>query len=381
MLPYGFTYVTTNLYQSGSTPNRILTELPFTGVNFTQQLNSVGSFQGHVLLSGINSTQQNIFNGTLPGKTILWVIYTDAEAGISTPIWSGVIWQREYDSQSQSLAISAQEMIGLYDKRLISEDKDYDTTATDPCVIAKNLMLYAEAKTHGSTGLTYGLPVTAGTTIHKKYNGYELKPVFQAIKDLSQNFFDFAIKPVYDSNLNLVNQFVMGVPLGVVYANTPGLAQVLQFPGNIISYKFPEDAVNAANILYGLGTGANSSKLQAKAISTDFITSGDWPLLEDRTNYTDITNSALLSSLTLGKLQAIAYPPTTVEVVLSPYIDPVFPLYSIGDEIRVDIKDDYFPGGLNGLILRIVGISVNPGETGPARITLTLTRQLTAGTV
>lgn len=381
MLPYGFTYVTTNLYQSGSTPNSILTELPFTGVNFTQQLNSVGSFQGHVLLSGMNSTQQNIFNGTLPGKTILWVIYTDAEAGISSPIWSGVIWQREYDSQSQSLAISAQEMIGLYDKRLISEDKDYDTTATDPCVIAKNLMLYAEAKTHGSTGLTYGLPVTAGTTIHKKYNGYELKPVFQAIKDLSENFFDFAIKPVYDSNSNLVNQFVMGVPLGIVYANTPGLAQVLQFPGNIISYKFPEDAVNAANILYGLGTGANSSKLQAKAISTDFITSGDWPLLEDRTNYTDITNSALLSSLTLGKLQAIAYPPTTVEVVLSPYIDPVFPLYSIGDEIRVDIKDDYFPGGLNGVILRIVGISVNPGETGPARITLTLTRQLTAGTV
>jgi hypothetical protein len=60
----------------------------------------------------------------------------------------------------------------------------------------------------------------------------------------------------------------------------------------------------------------------------------------------------------------------------------LFILFTVSaDEIRVDIQDDYFPGGLNGLILRIVGISVNPGETWPARITLTLTRQLTAGTV
>jgi hypothetical protein len=275
MIPYGFSHVTTALYQSGSTPNPILTELPFTGVNFTQQLNSVGSFQGHVLLSGINSTQQNVFNGTLPGKIILWVIYTDAEAGISTPVWSGIIWQREYDSQSQSLAISAQEMLSLYDKRLISVDKDYSASPKDPCTIAKELMVYSESKTHGKTGLTYGLPVTAGTNVRRKYDGYQLKPVAQAIKDLSNNYFDFAIKPYVDPSGFLYNKFVLGVPLGVVYASTPGLAQVLQFPGNIISYKFPENAISAANILYGLGNGANNSKLQATAISTDFITSGN----------------------------------------------------------------------------------------------------------
>jgi hypothetical protein len=47
----------------------------------------------------------------------------------------------------------------------------------------------------------------------------------------------------------------------------------------------------------------------------------------------------------------------------------------------MDIQDDYFPAGLNGEILRIMAISVSPGENGPSRVTLTLTRLLAAGTV
>jgi hypothetical protein len=57
---------------TATAPNRIISELPFTGVNFTSQLNSVGTFQGHVLLSGLNATSGNAFDGTLPAKTILW---------------------------------------------------------------------------------------------------------------------------------------------------------------------------------------------------------------------------------------------------------------------------------------------------------------------
>jgi hypothetical protein len=34
--------------------NEIIAELPLTGVSFTQQLNQAGTFQGHLLLSGVN---------------------------------------------------------------------------------------------------------------------------------------------------------------------------------------------------------------------------------------------------------------------------------------------------------------------------------------
>lgn len=371
----------TGTFVSGGTAtayNSVLAELPFTGVNFTQQLNSVGTFQGHVLLSGLNSTGLNVYDGTIPGKTILWVLYTNTTSGTTTPVWSGVIWNREYDSVNQTLMISAQEMMSLYQKRRISTNKTY--TAQDPTVIAKSLMVYAEGKGHGNTGLNYATVPSTGLSSTRTYNAYEYKTVYQAVKDLAQNYFDFKIA-AYINNGFLVNKYTMGVPLGVVYSGTNLNATVLQFPGNIVEYRFPEDATSAANTLYGLGYGANGNKIIATAIDGSKINTGDWPLLEDSANYIDISDVSLLQNTTLGQLNAISYPPTTVEVVIPIYNDPYYPSYSIGDEVRLDIQDDYFPAGLPGLILRIVAISVNPGENGPSNATLTLTRQLAAGSV
>jgi len=374
-----FRYVMTSLYQAGSTPNPIIAELPFTDVSFTQQLNSIGSFQGHVLLSGLNTTNLNVYDGTIPGKTILWVLYTDPITYTSVPVWSGVIWAREYDSESQTLSIGAQEMMSLYNRRRISTTKDYGNTFYDPMYIAYELMKYAEALPHGKTGLTYNTNTSIYNT-KKLYEGYELKSVYQAIKDLASNFFDFKIAPLVSGG-NLINRFYLGDPLGTVYSASSLLAPVFQFPGNLVEYKFPEDASGAANKLYGLGYGANNSKIIARAIDGSKITTGDWPLLEDTTNYTDIGDLQLLKDLTLGQLNAISYPPTTIEVVIPPYVDPYYPSYNIGDQVRMDIQDDYFPAGLNGEILRIVAISVAPGENGPSRVTLTLSRLLAAGSV
>jgi hypothetical protein len=374
-----FRYVMTALWQSGSTPNPIIAELPFTDVNFTQQLNSIGTFQGHVLLSGLNTDNLNVYNGTIPGKTILWVLYTDPVSMVSVPVWSGVIWAREYDSASQTLSIGAQEMMSLYNRRRISTTKDYGNTFYDPMYIAYELMKYAEALPHGKTGLTYNTNTSIYNT-KKLYEGYELKSVYQAIKDLAANFFDFKIAPLVVGG-NLINRFYLGDPLGTVYSASSLLAPVFQFPGNLVEYKFPEDATGAANKLYGLGYGANNSKILATAIDPAKITTGDWPLLEDTANYTDIGDLQLLKDLTLGQLNAISYPPTTIEVVIPPYIDPIYTSYNIGDQVRMDIQDDYFPSGLNGEILRIMAISVSPGENGPSRVTLTLTRLLAAGSV
>jgi hypothetical protein len=375
-MAYTFRYVTTNIYQSGSTANPVIAELPFTGVNFTQQLNSIGTFQGSVLLSGINSTNLNVFDGTTPGKTILWVIYNDTQSSNSYPVWSGVIWNREYDSENQTLSITAQEMLSLYQRRRISDTKTY--TSKDPTYIAKDLMQYTEAKSYGKTGLTYSVPSSSYSTT-KTYNNYEFKSIYQAVKDLAQNFFDFAIIP-YLSGGDLVNQFTIGLPLGTPYSSSNPTSAVFQFPGNVISYRFPEDGIGAANRLYGLGYGANAKKLTTTAVDSAKYSDG-FPLLEDAVNYIDIGDQTLLNNITLGHLNAISYPPTTVEIVIPTYVDPYYYThYSIGDTVQVRITDDYFPAGLS-LTLRIVGLSVNPGENGPDRVTITLTRELASGSV
>lgn len=380
-----FRYVTTNIYQPGTTRNDIISELPFTNVNFTNQLNSIGTFTGHVLLSGLNSDDLNAYEGTIPGKTILWVLYSDPVTLDTRPVWSGVIWAREYDSASQTLSITAQEMMSLYGRRRISTTKDYsdnplDNDGYDPMYIAYQLMQYAESLTHGKTGLTYNSDTSIYRT-KKKYNGFELKTVYQAVKDLAAEYFDFKIQPHITAGGKLYNEFTLGDPLGSTYSASNPDAFVLQFPGNLVSYNFPEDASQAANRLYGLGYGANNSKIIAIAIDPDRIQgNGDWPLLEDSANYIDIGELKLLKDTTKGQLRAISYPPTTVEAVIPPYVDPFYPDYQVGDQVQMRIQDDYFPSGLNQKF-RIVAISVNPGENGPSRITLTLTRDLSAGIV
>jgi hypothetical protein len=378
-----FRYVTTRIYQSGSTPNQILAELPFTDVSYTSQLNSVGTFQGSVLLSGFNTTNQNVYDGTVPGKTILWVLYSDPLSNSSVPVWSGVIWAREYDSDSQTLSINAQEMMSLYSHRRISVTKDYGNTFYDPATIAYQLLQYTEGVTQGKTGLLYNSATTTYRT-KKIYEAYELKSVYQAIKDLSANFFDFKITPLVSGG-NLYNRFDIGLrngTLGVAYSTSSLSAAVFQFPGNVIEYKFPEDASSAANKLYGIGYGANNTQLKAVYADTTRFADG-FTLLEDTASYTDVADQQLLNDLTTGQLKAISYPPTTIEVVIAPYVDPLYPRgYLIGDQVRLDIRDSYFPNGVNfGATdpLRIVAISVAPGENGPSRVTLTLTRELSGG--
>jgi len=377
-----FRYVTTNLFQSGGFFNDIISELPFTNVNFTNQLNSNGTFQGEVLLSGLNSSQLNAYTGTIPGKTVLWVLYNDGVSGTSAPVWSGVIWAREYDSATQKLSVTAQEMMSLYDRRVISTDKNYTATFYDPAVIAYDLMEYAEARQNGSTGLTYN-SITTPYATKTYYYGYELKTVGQAIKDLSTNFFDYRIIPYIDYDGYLANQFTLGDPLGEEWDVTSGLASIFQLPGNLIGYNFPEDASQALNRLFGLGYGANGTKLIAIASDPSKINpalGGDWPLLEGTASFVDIPDLQLVKDLTLGELNAISYPPTTVNVIIPPYIDPVYTSYNVGDQVSLRIRDDYFPSGFD-TIMRIVAISVNPGENGPSQVTITLTRQLASGTV
>jgi hypothetical protein len=139
-----FRYVTTSVYQSGASANPIISELPFTSENFTQQLNSIGTFQGEVLLSGLKHLLTNVYNGTIPDQRFYGFF-------ILTHILSpAFLYGRELfgiestNSENQRLHITSQEMLSLYQRRRISDTKVY--TSKDPTFIAKDLMQYTEAK-------------------------------------------------------------------------------------------------------------------------------------------------------------------------------------------------------------------------------------------
>lgn len=350
--------------------NEIIAELPLTGVAFTQQLNTYGTFSAHILLSGINGDAFNVDASTIPGRN---AIYVDRDGVL---IWGGVIWSRSYNSTSQSLSITAQEFISYFAHRRINTTQSF--SGIDQLVIAKTLVENAQTEPYGDIGVLYNSEgeTTSGVLVDRVYYNYELKTVFNAIEDLSRQSdgFDFHIDLAYDITGLPTKSFNTYYPkVGTTYSATDPSAIVFEFPaGNMVEYEYPEDGSIVANTVYALGAGSNEGKLISVAQDLTKLTDG-WPLLDDQANYSDVTDQTVLDNLASAQTLATSYPPTTLTIVAPPYVDPILGTYEVGDEARVIITDSRFPNTLD-TVYRIVALSVQPGENGPERVTLTLTQ-------
>lgn len=346
--------------------NSVLAELPITNVNFTQTLNAAGTLDGDLLLSGVNAAAMNVANGTIPGRT---AVYVDRDGIL---VWGGVLWNREYNSATQHLGITAREFESYFERRRITTTQAF--TAVDQLLVAQTLVNNAQAVTGGNIGVVVGAE-TSGVTISKTYYGYEYKTVYSALLDLSRanNGFDFNIQVLYDGGGQPSKLLKLNYPKsGTRYSATNQTAPVFEFPaGNVIEYSYPEDGSLAANTIYANGPGYNEGKLNATGTDSTKVAEG-WPLLEDSVNYSDITDATLLQGLANAQVNAVSYPPTTMRIVVPAYVNPVLGTYVIGDDVRVRITDDRFPTGLDATY-RIVALSLTAGESGPERVTLTLT--------
>jgi len=343
--------------------NAIIGELPLTDVGLSQQLNSAGTLQGSILLTDIASGALNIVNSTVPART---AVYVDRDGVL---VWGGVLWGRSYNSVTQRITLTAREFESYFEKRRITTTTVY--SGVDQFTVAQALINAAQSVTGGNIGVRVGSD-TSGVTVSRTFYSYELKSVYSALQDLSRSSagFDFTISVVYDAGRNIVKTLKLGYPqLGTVYSSSNATAPVLEYPaGNIIEYEYPEDGSLVANYIWAVGGGSNEGKTIKSASDASKLTAG-WPLLEESANYTDIVDSALLTNLAAGQVAVTSYPPVTLKVVVAPYIDPVFGTYSIGDDVRIRIKDDRFPNGLDE-IYRLVSLTLSPGENGPERATL-----------
>lgn len=345
--------------------NQIIGELPLTDVNFTRQLNSIGSFTGRLLLSGVNAEQMNVSNATVPAKT---AVYVDRDGVL---VWGGILWGRPYSSETQTLEFQAQEFESYFQHRVIDADAAF--TNTDQLTVAQSLVTTAQAAPYGDIGIIVPSN-TSGVTIDRVYYGYELKTVYQGLLDLSRSDdgFDFAVEVSYDNNGDPQKELVTAYPrLGQTYSASDPNAPVFEFPaGNIVLYELEEQGPATANKMFVIGAGSNEGKLIESAVDATKYADG-WALLERTATYSDYTDTTLLQTLAMGQVAAVSYPPTTFKIVVPPYENPVLGSYNIGDECRLRILDDRFPTGLDS-VYRIVALNVEPGEDGPERATLTL---------
>lgn len=351
--------------------NQVIDELELTGVSFTQQLNSAGSLSGSLLLTG-TPNPTSALSATIPGRC---AIYVDRNGVI---VWGGVIWARSYNSNTQHISITASEWESYLDHRKITQTTSF--YGTDPVVAARQLVSASQSVPYGNVGITVGNETSTNPTLARTFYAYEMKSVLSALQDLAKagttaagtTGFDFAIKCAYDNSGNITRTFTVGWPrLGTAYSSTSTTVPVFEFPaGNLAEYEYPEDGSLVANTLYATGAGSNEGKLVYSARDTTKFAAG-WPLLEASTSYSDVIDANMIQDLASGQVAATSYPPTVLKLVANPSTDPVFGSYAIGDDARVRIVDSRFPAGLDATY-RITGLTLTPGETGPERVTLTL---------
>lgn len=346
--------------------NAVLAELPLSDVDIQLALNDAGSFTGKLPLSDPVVRAIDPIGSTQPGRT---AIYVDRDGVL---LWGGVLWTRRYDGATGHLELGGKEFLSYFDARRITADAVF--TAADQLTIARSLVNTAQAVSGGNIGVQVGAE-TSGVTRDRTYYAYELKSVGEALRQLAavDNGFDLAIDVAYSGGVP--SKFLrLGYPRRGQIAARSGW--VWEFPGNVQGYSWPEDATSQAITSWATGGGSGPGSLLASATSTAQLDAG-YPLLEAVHSYGDVIDQTTLQSYATADAKALATPVTIPVLDVRGDLDPMVGSYITGDELRLRIADDRFPGTATSVGLdttyRIVRIGVKPpGAGGEEHVTLTL---------
>lgn len=343
--------------------NSVLAELPLATTTFGLRLNGAGSLSADLPVTDPRVRSLDPINATLPGRTAL---YVDRDGVL---LWGGIVWTRRTD-QTNKLQLGAQEFESYFARRLITADAVF--SQVDQLVIARSLITTAQNKPGGNIGVQVGTE-TSGVLRDRTYNGYELKPVLEALHQLSQvsNGFDYAIDVFYDPVSGAPSKLLrLGYPRRGVVANLSGW--LWEYPGNVQGYTWPEDATSQATTMYATGAGTPPGQLQSTAVGT----AAGYPLLESKQSYTDVSVQATLDGHAAADLAAMSAPVVVPTITVRADQDPTIGSYQVGDELRLRITDDRFPGtptsaGLD-VTKRIIAIDVTPPGSTTETVTVTL---------
>jgi hypothetical protein len=349
----------------------VMTELPLRGVTFTRPLSGPGSFTGVLDLGDPRLSALDPITCTVPGRT---AVYVDRDG---TLVWSGILWLRTYDSTSRALTLQASEFESYFARRLVTAT--YSPTAVDQFTVAQALITTAQAVAGGSVGVIV-LATTCGVPISHTWNGYELKTVQTALKDIGTvaGGFDWSFDPSY----------VAGVPtttFSTFYPakGTPNATNgvLFEMPGNVVSYTLPEDATTLDVTSYYSGSGTAAAQLETSITDAPLV--GVYPLLESVTSDSSILDLPTLVKAAQAENAAAAYPTSLLTLVVRADQDPVLGAYGTGDQIRVRITDPRWPAPAAGgagleMLARITSLSITAPD-GATTEAVTITADVSVG--
>lgn len=341
----------------------VLAELPLSDVQFDLTLNGAGSFSATMPLRDKRISAVGPIAATEPSRTAL---YVDRDGVL---VWGGILWTRQYSNSTGLLTIGGNEFWSYFRRRFISVN--YLVTAADQLHIAQDLCAGAQSDPHGNIGVTVGAETSGILRDYTSYS-YELKPVAEAVEELSQldRGFDFAIDV----------QYVAGVPtqtlnLGYPRRGRAAAANNLIFtaPGNIVEFDWDEDGTAQSTYLYVQGVGEGDSMIRSIVSAPDMLDAG-YPRLDGSIALKDATDQTTANDRARAESAATKVAVTVPKITVRGNVEPVLGSYVVGDDIRIAIEpgNPRFPAGLD-TVQRITQISVQPQDSNTAEtVTLSL---------
>lgn len=358
--------------------NALLGELPLKGVRYGKKLNGSGSLTGSFTVESRYAPRRLVKDPnrlTTPARTALYVWRDEV------PQWGGIIWTRRYDSRTRQVQIGAGDWWSYFDHRKILPvlslpvDPTFEVaelvvtyTGIDQNAIARNLINLAQSHTGGDIGI---ITDTSTSLIprDRTYRGYETQDVGEALRQLAGvlNGPDmmFDVGPLDDGNPTRV--FKQGDP----HMGQQGSPWVWEYGGNLVDYVWPTDGSRYASRVLAGGEGTVEGTPIAVAEDNDVYALG-YPLIEAETSYSTVSNPDVLQAHADADQEAARLPVVLPVLEVRGDMNPILGAWSMGDDARVVIEDDFFPNQLD-TAMRIIAADVSPPDDGTdEKISLTM---------
>ncbi|MFD5938269.1 hypothetical protein [Streptomyces griseus] len=364
--------------------DELLAELPMSGVSYSTELNGIGVLKGTIPYS-VETLPLGPDAASTPARTAL---YVDRDGVI---VWAGIVWTRELVKGGK--AIGAAELLSYYEKRHVKATLSTDTSMvlnpayvpdgqrlySDQKYIVWSLLRYAHVQPGGNIGISTNSLTTAAHGVPRNitYFGFERPQIFKSIAELAaaDDGFDFGVEVGWNPVENnqpptRYKRARTWFPRRGRPASESGLVFTKGGPASsIVDFDWPENGVDMATEISGLGDGTGEAKVTSVVQDTERLASG-WPLLEDVTTYDGVIDQAQLNGLTAAELTARSNAQVQPWFDVMADADPVFGSYEVGDEALFAIEpESRMPAGREG-VLRIMSIDVT-ASSGPERVRLT----------
>lgn len=238
--------------------NAVLEDIDLQDVEFNIRLSNAGDLSGKLF---VPESKRGLLldDATVPGRTGLYVLRN------GTPVWGGIIWQREWDEATSTFSLSC----GSWESYAyhLLQLNNMKFTNTDQFTIARQLL--ANNGLDVESGIGWPTIALSGVTRQRDLYAYEYKTVGLELEQLAglENGFDYTVESYIKTDGSFGRRYQFGYPrLGRAASLNPSSNSLtFDYPGNLAPFKLAESAENGATSLFAIGSGEGEAMLVAHA--------------------------------------------------------------------------------------------------------------------